>query len=156
MINYTEAELLELLEDCRNYITPTVSTHDELSAILGWCDCGYCTHVPNERPVEMETPRGKLVRDRIPDIIRDSGSTPVVEIASAESYPDYLSAKLKEEMSEYLESGDAAELADLIEVCFAAALMHGVSKQELMEITDTKRENRGGFEARLIWMGNHP
>ena len=47
---YTVAELLALLQDCRSYITPTISTHEELSTILGWCDCGYCTHVPAEQP----------------------------------------------------------------------------------------------------------
>jgi len=38
-------ELTEILEDARSYITPTISTHEEISTLLGWCDCGYCTHV---------------------------------------------------------------------------------------------------------------
>ncbi len=38
--------LLALLEDARSYITPTISTHEEISSVLGWCDCGYCDHVP--------------------------------------------------------------------------------------------------------------
>lgn len=41
--------LRELLEDARSYITPTISTHEEISAVLGWCDCGYCAHVPSTR-----------------------------------------------------------------------------------------------------------
>lgn len=40
----------DLLEDARSYITPTISTHEEISAVLGWCDCGYCVHVPGRRP----------------------------------------------------------------------------------------------------------
>lgn len=47
---YTDEELLLLLEDCRGYITPTISTHEEITEILGWCDCGYCKGVPKERP----------------------------------------------------------------------------------------------------------
>jgi hypothetical protein len=47
---YTVAELLAVLEDARTYITPTLSTHEEISDILGWCDCGYCTHVPKVKP----------------------------------------------------------------------------------------------------------
>lgn len=42
--------LRELLEDARSYITPTISTHEDISAVLGWCDCGYCSHVPSSRP----------------------------------------------------------------------------------------------------------
>lgn len=44
-IGYDLQELLALLQDCRSYITPTLSTHEEISEVLGWCDCGYCTHV---------------------------------------------------------------------------------------------------------------
>jgi hypothetical protein len=43
-------ELDDLLEDARSYIDPTISTHEEISAVLGWCDCGYCIHVPRGRP----------------------------------------------------------------------------------------------------------
>jgi ribosome assembly protein YihI (activator of Der GTPase) len=39
-----------LLEDARQYITPTLSTHEEISEVLGWCDCGYCKHVPKAKP----------------------------------------------------------------------------------------------------------
>lgn len=44
------AELEELLEDARSYITPTISTHEDISEVLGWCGCGYCEHVPKEKP----------------------------------------------------------------------------------------------------------
>lgn len=47
---YTVRDLLVLLEDARSYIAPTLVTHEEISDILGWCSCGYCTHVPRERP----------------------------------------------------------------------------------------------------------
>jgi predicted house-cleaning noncanonical NTP pyrophosphatase (MazG superfamily) len=97
---------------------------------------------------------GKLVRDRIPEIIQQSGCTPVIETASPEDYPRYVRAKLKEELEEYLGSGDVAELADLVEVCFSAAVLHGVSQDELLAIARDKRQQRGGFEKRLVWMGN--
>lgn len=44
--DYTNEDVLHLLQDCRGYISPTLSTHEEISTILGWCDCGYCIHVP--------------------------------------------------------------------------------------------------------------
>ena len=65
------------------------------------------------------TLRGKLVRDRIPEIILGNGLVPIVETASPQDYGRYVRAKLKEELAEYLSSGDVVEVADLVEVCFA-------------------------------------
>ncbi|MGH3915530.1 MAG: hypothetical protein ACRDTC_19300 [Pseudonocardiaceae bacterium] len=100
--------------------------------------------------------RGKLVRDRIPEIIRREGLIPVVETASPQDYGGYVRAKLKEELAEYLGSGDVAELADLVEVCFAAAALHGVGPEELLAIALDKRQQCGGFDDRLVWLGNLP
>ncbi len=99
---------------------------------------------------------GKLVRDRIPEIIQRAGLVPLVETASPQDYHRYVSAKLEEELAEYLSSGDVAEVADLVEVCFAAAAIHGVSPDELLAITRDKREQRGDFDDRIVWMGNLP
>ncbi len=98
--------------------------------------------------------RGKLVRDRIPEIILQAGLIPVIETASPEDYGRYVRAKLEEELEEYLSSGDVTEVADLVEVCFAAAALHGVGPDELLAIARDKRQQRGGFDDRLVWMGN--
>jgi predicted house-cleaning noncanonical NTP pyrophosphatase (MazG superfamily) len=100
--------------------------------------------------------RGKLVRDRIPEIIQQAGLIPIIETASLEDYGRYVRAKLEEELEEYLNSGDVAEVADLVEVCFAAAALHGVGQDELLAIARNKRQQRGGFDNRLVWMGNLP
>jgi predicted house-cleaning noncanonical NTP pyrophosphatase (MazG superfamily) len=103
----------------------------------------------------MTNLRGKLVRDRIPEIIRRSGCTPIIETASPADYEQYVRAKLQEELREYLESGDATELADLIEVCFAAAALRGIDQTELLALTKDKRRQRGAFAKRLVWLGNN-
>lgn len=102
------------------------------------------------------TLRGKLVRDRIPEIIVREGLVPIVETASPQDYDRYVCAKLEEELAEYLSSGDVAEVADLVEVCFAAAALHGVGPDELLAIARDKRQQRGGFDDRLVWLGNLP
>ncbi|MGB6162290.1 MAG: putative PEP-binding protein [Pseudonocardiaceae bacterium] len=102
------------------------------------------------------TLRGKLVRDRIPEIILREGLVPIVETASPQDYDRYVHAKLEEELAEYLSSGDVAEVANLVEVCFAAAALHGVGPDELLAIARDKRQQRGGFDDRLVWMGNLP
>jgi predicted house-cleaning noncanonical NTP pyrophosphatase (MazG superfamily) len=97
---------------------------------------------------------GKLVRDRIPEIIRQDGRIPVIETASPEDYVRYVRAKLKEELEEYLSSGDVAEVADLVEVCFAAAALDGLTPGDLLVLVREKHAARGGFAKRLVWMGN--
>ncbi|WP_189329855.1 nucleoside triphosphate pyrophosphohydrolase [Actinoplanes ianthinogenes] len=97
---------------------------------------------------------GKLVRDRIPEIIRRDGLEPIVRTATEDEFRGYVQAKLREELAEYLESERAEELADVLEACFAAAALQGVSRSELIELAEQKRQERGGFDDRLIWLGN--
>lgn len=66
----------------------------------------------------------KLVRDRIPDIIRAQGNRCRCEVLSEADYLHMLDAKLWEELEEYLADGSAEELADLLEVSMAVAAAH--------------------------------
>lgn len=43
----------QLLADAREYITPTISTHEEITDVLGWCDCKYCD-APTRKEYEKE------------------------------------------------------------------------------------------------------
>jgi len=92
----------------------------------------------------------KLVRDRIPEIIESSGKKAVCEtIGNDEDYIKSLKNKLIEEMNEYLESDDVAELADLGEVMHAILEYKGVSVETFQRIRLEKLEKRGGFKKRL-------
>ena len=95
-------------------------------------------------------PYHKLVRDRIPDIIRQAGKTCVTNEADPEEYLHLLDLKLREELHEYLESGSMEELADLLEVIHAAAAARGSSMEEVEQIRLHKKEARGGFEKRIV------
>lgn len=92
----------------------------------------------------------KLVRDRIPEIIEATGNTCRTAVLSDEDYLRMLDEKLHEELAEYQESKALEELADLIEVIAATAKARGYSWEELMQIRDKKREQRGGFESKLL------
>jgi len=53
-INYNRSALLDLLEYCLNYLTPTTSTHEEIVGLLhkerGYvCMCGYCPPTARSR-----------------------------------------------------------------------------------------------------------
>ena len=96
----------------------------------------------------------KLVRDKIPDVIRSKGDTPITRTASREEYHQALDDKLTEEIREWRESGDPEELADVMEVVHALANTRGISASQLEEMRAAKHEERGGFSAGIIWEGN--
>lgn len=97
---------------------------------------------------------GKLVRDRIPEIIAADGRVPRTRVLGASEYQDALLAKLGEETEE-LRTAPAAErigeLADLQEVLDAVAHSYGYSRAEIDAAAARKRERRGGFNDR-IWL----
>lgn len=94
---------------------------------------------------------GKLVRDRIPEIIEASGKTCVTRILDEAEYLAALDRKLGEELQEYLQDGSMEELADLLEVMMAAAAARGSSIGEVEAIRCDKAAKRGGFDKR-IWL----
>jgi predicted house-cleaning noncanonical NTP pyrophosphatase (MazG superfamily) len=101
--------------------------------------------------------QGKLVRDKIPQIIRSNGQEPIVYVASAAEYAARLREKLTEEVAEFLASdNDPEELADILEVLFALAEQVGTDAQHLEKLRAAKAEERGGFADRVIWSGNRP
>ncbi len=92
----------------------------------------------------------KLVRDRIPDIIRASGKTCMTEILADQEYLRMLDAKLDEELAEYHKDQNIEELADLLEVIRAAAVARGYTLEELERVRAEKAVKRGGFEKRIL------
>lgn len=92
----------------------------------------------------------KLVRDRIPEIIEQSGSTCITRILTQEEYLAALDAKLQEELHEYLVDKSMEELADLLEVLMAVAEAHGSSFAQVDALRREKAEQRGGFRAHIF------
>lgn len=92
----------------------------------------------------------KLVRDRIPEIIRAEGKDCTVEVLSDGDYLRFLDAKLNEELAEYQESKSLEELADLMEVLRAVVIARGWSWEALEQVRREKAEKRGGFERKLL------
>lgn len=97
------------------------------------------------------TTHRKLVRDKIPQIIRQSGRTCQIRTLSTAEYITALDAKLQEELNEFLADGSTEELADLLEVMMAAAEARGHTFAEVEAIRQDKAEKRGGFRER-IWL----
>ena len=97
---------------------------------------------------------GKLVRDRIPEIIKADGKLPITRILSEEEYLQELDVKLNKEVTEYQTDKSIEEMADVLEVLFAICEARGYSIEQLMEVKQMKQDKRGGFKKRIFWEGN--
>ena len=92
----------------------------------------------------------KLVRDKILGIIKANGQKPTYKILTADEYAVELTKKLVEEVEEYKKDKNTDELADIMEVVYALANLHGCTVEELEKIRAEKAEKRGGFEKRIF------
>lgn len=95
----------------------------------------------------------KLVRDKIPEIISNSGSLPLYHYATSEEYYRLLCKKLIEEISEFIESDSLEELADICEVVESILKYKGVTHGIFKEIVENKRNKNGSFNDRIILEG---
>ena len=92
----------------------------------------------------------KLVRDKIPEIIRSQGGTPQTRILEKQEYTACLEGKLDEEVSEFHRDRNLEELVDILEVVYALAEDMGSTRQELERIYDRKHAARSGFRERIF------
>ena len=94
----------------------------------------------------------KLVRDKIPEIIRSNGEEPEIRILSDEEYKQELEKKLLEEYNEVLDATGASrieELADMLEVMISLAALEEKTLDDIIAVADKKREKRGGFKEKI-------
>jgi len=92
----------------------------------------------------------KLIRDKIPEIIRQRGVEPVTHIADDGEYWDKLKEKLNEEVIEFNQAETIGELADVLEVIGAICDFKNFDKSELESVKNKKAEERGRFKKRII------
>ena len=69
---------------------------------------------------------------------------------SDDDYLEMIDAKLDEELAEYHKEQNIEELADLVEVIYAAAEARGYSIEELEKVRCDKAEKRGAFRKRIL------
>lgn len=92
----------------------------------------------------------KLVRDKIPEILKGKGKKVVVRKLNAQEYSVFLEKKLKEEVDEFFESHELTELVDIQEVVLALAKNMGIAEKDLRVIRIKKFRERGGFRKRIF------
>ncbi len=97
---------------------------------------------------------GRIVRDKIPEIIEADGKTPITRILEQDEYLSELDRKLDEEVAEYQSDKSLEEMADVLEVLYALCEARGYSIEELQQVREEKRAKRGGFRDKIYWEGN--
>ena len=101
----------------------------------------------------MEKIYNKLVRDNIPEIIKNNGETPIINILDDLRYKEELEKKLYEEYKEVIEASGSdriEELADMIEVIKALAKLEGKTLDDVIEVSNQKVKKRGAFYKKIF------
>jgi len=97
------------------------------------------------------TPRyPKLVRDKIPDILKSKGLDPKWKTVADDELAKALGEKLVEEAQEFSLDGSIEELADVLEVVTAIVARNGWSMAQLLAEMDRKTQERGAFEGGVV------
>ena len=104
----------------------------------------------------MRIEYNKLVRDRIPEIIRKDGRTCATKIMSEEEYRTALREKLVEEAEEVVQADPehlVTELADILEIIDAIVDAYRLEHDTVSNVQARRRTERGAFNdrIRLLW-----
>lgn len=92
----------------------------------------------------------KLVRDKIPDIIRAKGEKPMTRVLAEKEYLGALIKKLKEEVAEFEANPSVEELADIKEVTIAIREALGIHAGVLEDARRQKADTNGRFKKRIF------
>ena len=102
----------------------------------------------------MEQIYNKLVRDKIPNIIKNNSGEPYTRILSNDEYIENLKKKLIEECNEVVSAktkeDTLEELADTFEVVRSLAKALGYSYENLIDAVENKATKRGGFNKKIF------
>ena len=96
----------------------------------------------------------KLIRDRIPEIIKEAGWVPKVRTLRKGEFLNAVIKKVFEEAGELIQAKDKKgiinEIVDIQELIDALTLEIGLSKPKIKKLQAIKRKKRGGFKKRLF------
>ena len=97
----------------------------------------------------------KLIRDKIPEIIKVDKRNPKIRIMDDEEYRQELFNKVIEEAKELIRTNGKTkemikEIGDIYEVIDTIIKTYDLNKDEIKEVQDKRRFERGGFEKKLF------
>jgi len=92
----------------------------------------------------------KLVRDKIPEIIKGQGKTCEFYVADKRELGQRLIEKIREEISEFEEDPSVEELADVYEAFLGILQHHNTRISDVVFFANRKASERGKFERGII------
>jgi len=97
----------------------------------------------------------KLIRDKIPQIIKENRQTPAIRKLNEKEFAEELFKKLKEETQEIIEAKNdkkelIKEISDVYEVIDAIIDLYELDKDLILKLQKDRKEKRGGFEKRIF------
>ena len=92
----------------------------------------------------------KLVRDRIPEIMKEAGITPITELLNPQERLSWLLLKLQEETAELHAKPSIEECADVWEVLKAICFELGCSEGHLFDTAIDKVRRNGAFSSGVL------
>ena len=92
----------------------------------------------------------KLVRDKIPGIIRESGRELRAHVADSTELDTLLIEKMREELLEFSETPCLDEAADIYEVFLSLVKNWKLSLDDVKRTASIKRETKGSFERGIV------
>ena len=99
----------------------------------------------------------KLVRNKVPDLIKKSNRTPVTRVLQMEEFRNALKEKIFEEVEEFFTADDqrqrVEEMADILEVLKSLCETHAIFIGEVINVAKNKREKRGDFSEKIFLEG---
>jgi len=97
----------------------------------------------------------KLIRDRIPEIIKKDGKRAETRILGEDEYKKELLSKIVEEAQEVSGTNGSREdlikeIGDVLEVIDSIKKAFGLTEAEILEIKEQRNNSRGGFDERIF------
>ena len=96
----------------------------------------------------------KLIRDRIPEIIKEAGWVPTIKTLRKSEFLKAIKKKVFEEAGELMQTKDKKgivdEIVDIQELLDVLAAEIKMTKPQIKKIQAKKRKKRGGFKKRLF------
>jgi len=103
----------------------------------------------------MKITYNKLIRDKIPQIIKNNKQTPIIRKLDEEEFAQELLKKLEEEVKEVIGAKNSKEelmkeLSDVYEVIDTIVDLYKLDKNSILKLQENKQQERGGFKKRIF------
>ena len=98
----------------------------------------------------MKRTYGRLVRDRVPQLIEESGGTATTRVLDESGYREALLDKIIDEVEEFRVTGNEEEIADIFELLDCLTELKGFEPMHIDYVKLIKREARGSYRERIL------